>query len=138
MTTSFSSDNVQVPARWTQIGFLAIAVLFNLCLVAQLLAVGLAIFQNPVWWNTHVWLGRGFGVLGAILLLWVFLGLFPRKIRVLTVSLTLLVGLQFLTIHLGRSLAVFHPLIGFSLFTVSTTLVHRAWRMVFIEPVEQG
>ncbi len=40
MTTTFSSDNVQVPARWIQIGFLAIAVLFNLCLVAQLLAVG--------------------------------------------------------------------------------------------------
>ena len=133
MTISFNADRVREPARWAQIGFLAIAVLFNLCLVAQLLAVGLAIFQNPVWWNTHVWLGRGFGVLGAILLFWVFLQAFPRKIRMLTVSLTVLLSLQFLTIHLNRflPLGIFHPFIGFSLFTVSTTLVHHSWRMVF-------
>ena len=54
MTISFNADRVREPARWAQIGFLAIAVLFNLCLVDKLLAVGLAIIQNPVWWNTHV------------------------------------------------------------------------------------
>jgi hypothetical protein len=30
-------------------------------------------------------------------------------------------------LHLG----IIHPLLGFSLFTSSTTLVHRAWHEVF-------
>jgi len=40
------SSNVS-RSRWLQIGFLAIAILFNLCLVAQLLTVGLAVFYDP-------------------------------------------------------------------------------------------
>jgi len=44
-----------------------------------------------------------------------------------------LLGLQFLTIHLKSPLplGVLHPLIGFTLFSVSTTLVHRAQRVAF-------
>ena len=134
MTISFNSDRMRVSARWTQIGFLTIAVLFNLCLVAQLLTVGLALFYDPQWWNTHVWLVRGYSGLAAILLLGAFLNPFPGKVQRLTGSLVVLLGLQFLTIHLNRSLSVFHPLTGFMLFTTSTTLVHRAWRMVFPDP----
>ncbi|MGF1570926.1 MAG: DUF6220 domain-containing protein [Nodosilinea sp.] len=111
------------------LGFYAVAVLFNLCLVAQVLTVGLAYFDAPAWWNLHVWLVRGYGGLALVLLVWVYWHPFPQRIRALTVSLSGLLGLQFLTIHgpalLPFPLAIFHPLVGFALFSASTTLVHR-------------
>jgi hypothetical protein len=132
MATSFDADNVLSHTRWSQIVFLTIAVVFNLCLVAQVLTVGLAFFYSPEWWNIHVWLVRGYSGLALILLGWVFLNPFPRRVRSLIASMPVLLGLQFLTIHLKSPfpLAVLHPLIGFALFSASTTLVHRMWRIV--------
>lgn len=116
-------------------GFYAITILFNLCLVAQVLTVGLAYFDNPDWWNTHVWLVRGYSGLSLVLLAWVYWIPMPQRVRMLTLSLPILLGLQFLTIHtplsLPISLAIFHPLLGFSLFSASTTLVHRIGNIVF-------
>ena len=116
-----------VSQRWNQIGFYTVAVLFNLCLIAQVLTVGMAYFYNPKWWAIHVGLVRGYGGLSLILLGWVFLTPFPQRVRSLTASLPVFLGLQFLSIHLKTPfpLAVLHPLIGFTLFSVSTTLVHR-------------
>lgn len=131
MTTTFGADKTQLPAHWIQVSFLTVAVLFNLCLVAQLLTVGLAIFYSSNWWNIHVWLVRGYSGLAIFLLGWAFINSFSRRVQMLTVSLITLLILQFLTIHLNPLLGVFHPLNGFMLFTVSSTLVHRVWRMVF-------
>ena len=131
---TIAADAVTSPSkRWTQIGFLAIAVLFNICLAAQLLTVGGAVFYDAKWWSIHVWLVRGYGGLVVLLLAGLFINPFPRKIQTLTASLAILLILQFITIHLNHPLplGVFHPLIGFSLFTSSTTLVHQVWREVF-------
>lgn len=136
MTTDTHVFRTQLSRGWTRIGFLAIAVLFNFCLVAQLLTVGLAIFYDPTWWSIHVWLVRGYGGLVVLLLAGLFIIPFPRKIYMLTGSLAVLLILQFVTIHLNYPvpLGILHPLIGFTLFTSSTTLVHRLWRLVLNEP----
>ncbi|MEH2041757.1 DUF6220 domain-containing protein [Nostoc sp.] len=132
MTVNSGIDHTQISGRWIQISFLIAAVLFNLCLIIQIFSVGLAYFYNSDWWNLHIWLVRGYGGLSLILLIWVFLIPFPRRVRNLTASMPVLLGLQFLTIHLhSLPLAVFHPLIGFSLFSISTTLVHRTSHIVF-------
>lgn len=132
MTINSDITHKQITLRWIQISFLIAAVFFNLCLVTQLLSVGLAYFYNSDWWNLHIWLVRGYSGLSLILLVWVFLIPFPSRVQSLTTSIPVLLGLQFLTIHLKTSfpLAVFHPLIGFSLFSISTTLVHRVWHIV--------
>jgi len=133
-----SSDlNSEKPAdRWHQVGFHAVAVCFNLCLVAQVLTVGMAYFYQPDWWAVHVGLVRGYSGLSLILLGWVFLSPFPQPVRKLAASLPLLLGLQFLTIHLTTPLpvAVLHPLIGFTLFSASTILVHCTQRLAYPEP----
>jgi hypothetical protein len=136
MTIISSADDVQASVRQSQLWFSHVASVFNLCLVAQVLTVGLAYFYNPEWWNVHVWLVRGYGGLSLLLLVWVFLSPFPQRVRSLTASMPVLLGLQFLTIHLKTPipLGVLHPLIGFTLFSVSTTLVHRARRVVFPKP----
>lgn len=125
-TEAVSDTNVQ-SLQWPLIGFFILVVGFNLCLNAQVLTVGLAYFYNPEWWKVHVWLVRGYSGLSLILLVWAYRIAIPRRARSLTTSLPVLLGLQFLTIHLKTPipLAVLHPLIGFTLFSVSTTLVHR-------------
>jgi hypothetical protein len=133
MNIDLPSDRTQISRSWTQIGFLTIAILFNFCLIAQLLTVGLAVFDDPTWWNIHVLLVRGYGGLVVLLLAGLFVHPFPQKIKMLTASLVILLTLQFLTGHLNHPLhlGILHPLIGFLLFTSSTTLVHRAWHEVF-------
>jgi Family of unknown function (DUF6220) len=127
------SEQTKLSGRWIQKGFLAIAVLFNLCLIAQLLTVGLAVFDDPTWWNIHVLLVHGYGGLALLLLAGLFINPFPQKIKMLTVGLVILLTLQFITGHLNHllHLGILHPLLGFSLFTSSTTLVHRSWHEVF-------
>lgn len=126
--------------RWTQLGFYAVAVCFNLCLIAQVLTVGLAYFYNPQWWNAHVWLVRGYSGLSLVLLVWAYLFPYPRRVRSLATSMPVLLGLQFLTIHLKLPLplGVLHPLLGFTLFSASTTLVHCVWWIVSGKSAPEG
>jgi Family of unknown function (DUF6220) len=133
MMIDLHSEQTKLSGRWIQKGFLAIAILFNFCLIAQLLTAGLAVFDNPTWWNIHVVLVRGYGGLVVLLLAGLFIHPFPQKIKVLTASLVILLTLQFLTGNLNHPLhlGILHPLIGFLLFTSSTTLVHRTWHEVF-------
>jgi hypothetical protein len=127
------SEQTKLSGHWIQKGFLAVAVLFNLCLIAQLITVGLAVFDDPNWWNIHILLVRGYSGLVVLLLAGLFVNKFSKKIKMLTASLFTLLTLQFITGHLNHSLhlGIIHPLLGFLLFTSSTTLVHRAWHEVF-------
>lgn len=127
------SKQTKLSGRWIQKVFLAIAVLFNFCLIAQLLTVGLAVFDDPTWWNIHILLVRGYGGLVVLLTAGLFVNPFPQKIKMLTAGLVTLLTLQFITGHLNHllHLGIIHPLLGFLLFTSSTTLVHRSWHEVF-------
>ena len=125
-----NSGIVRTPTYWVQIGFYATSIVFNLCLIAQLLTVGVAYFKDPTWWNIHVLLVRGYSGLSLILLGWAFTAPFSNKVRSLAVSIPVLLGLQFVSIHLKTplQLEVLHPLIGFALLYVSSSLVHHVSR----------
>ncbi|MBP0022032.1 MAG: hypothetical protein J7647_31305 [Cyanobacteria bacterium SBLK] len=127
-----ATEETQTRSQLPILGFYILAVLFNLCLTAQLLTVGLAQFYNPTWWQIHILSVRGYSGIALILLVWVYWLDVPKRVRILTATLPILLALQFLTIHLQTPvpLAIAHPLIGFSLFSVSTTLVHRIWRIL--------
>jgi hypothetical protein len=125
-----NSEIDRTPSYWMQIGFYATSVVFNLCLMTQLLTVGVAYFISPAWWDIHVWLVRGYGGLSFLLLGWSFITPFSPQIQRLAASLPVLLGIQFASIHLKSPLHldILHPLIGFSLLYVSSSLVHRVWR----------
>lgn len=127
MTTNLEIEPAPTSSRWMQIGFYTTSIVFNLCLIAQVLTVGVAYFNDPAWWNIHVWLVRGYGGLSLILLGWSFIVPFSPRIRRLAASLPVLLGLQFSSIHFKSPLhlEVLHPLIGFALLYVSSSLVHR-------------
>lgn len=116
-----------------KLGFYATSIIFNVCLIAQVLTVGVAYFTAPAWWNIHVWLVRGYSGLSLILLAGSLIAPFSDTIRSLAASLPVLLGFQFCSIHLKTPLhlEVLHPLIGFTLFYVSSSLVHRVSREVF-------
>ncbi len=130
MTTNSEIERKRNPVYWVQIGFYATSIIFNLCLVAQLVTVGIAYFYAPAWWDIHVWLVRGYSGLSLILLGGSFAAPFSRRIRSLSVSLPVLLGLQFASIHIKTPLhlEILHPLIGFTLLYVSSSLVHRVSR----------
>ncbi|MEG4803311.1 DUF6220 domain-containing protein [Microcoleus sp. ARI1-B5] len=132
MTINSEIERDRPPMRWMPIGFYATSVIFNLCLIAQLLTVGVAYFVNPAWWDIHVWLVRGYSGLSLLLLGWSLITRFSPQIQRLTASLPVLLGLQFLTIHLKTPfhLEVLHPLIGFTLLFVSSSLVHSLGRIL--------
>jgi Family of unknown function (DUF6220) len=132
MTTNPEIDHPIATASWVKIGFYATSILFNICLIAQVVTVGVAYFTDPAWWNMHVWLVRGYSGLSLILLAGSLIAPFSVPIRSFAASLPVLLGLQFCSIHLKTSLhlEVLHPLIGFMLFYVSSSLVHHASREV--------
>jgi hypothetical protein len=61
---------------------------------------------------------------------------FSNLTRSLATSLSVLLVFQFCSIHFKTPLhlEVLHPLIGFTLFYVSSSLVHRVSREVFNKP----
>lgn len=130
MATASNCDRAST--RWVKIGFYTTSIIFNTCLIAQLLTVGVAYFDDPSWWTIHVWLVRGYGGLSLVLPGWAFAASFSRKIQYLSASLPVLLGLQFATIHLKSPLhlEVLHPLIGFTLLYVSSSLVHNTSRII--------
>ncbi|MDJ0568499.1 MAG: DUF6220 domain-containing protein [Pleurocapsa sp. MO_192.B19] len=141
MTINSALNRDQHRRHWMKIGFYALAVFFNLCLIAQLLTVGIAYFNDPGWWNIHVLLVRGYSGLSLILFAGSAISFagsrseiapFSKRIRSLAASLPVLLGLQFGSIHLKTPLhlEILHPLIGFTLVYVSSTLVHPVWRSI--------
>ena len=132
MTINSEFDRNRTPLHWIQIGLFATSVIFNLCLIAQLLTVGIAYFNDPAWWNIHVWLVRGYSGLSLIILGGSAIAT-SNRICSLAASLPVLLGLQFCSIHLKTPLhlEILHPLIGFTLLYVSSSLVHRLSRELF-------
>ncbi|XGV96860.1 MAG: DUF6220 domain-containing protein [Leptolyngbya sp. BL-A-14] len=130
MTTNLEIDRKATSKRWLLMSFYAASVIFNLCLMAQLFTVGVAYFVDPDWWQIHVWLVRGYSGLSLLLVGWSFIAPASSQSQRLSISLPVLLGLQFCSIHLQTPfhLNVLHPLIGFSLLYVSSSLVHRIWR----------
>jgi hypothetical protein len=133
MTTHPAKNLNIATASWVKPTFYAISILFNVCLIAQVITVGVAYFTDSAWWNIHVWLVRGYSGLSLILLAGALIAPFSKPIRSLAVSLPVLLGFQFCSIHLKTPLhlEVLHPLIGFTLFYVSSSLVHRVSREGF-------
>ena len=107
MITISETDRDSAAASWVKLCFYAISILFNVCLIAQVLTVGVAYFTNPTWWNIHVWLVRGYSGLSLILLAGSLIAPFSNAIRSLAASLAVLLGLQFCSIHLKTLLPIF-------------------------------
>jgi hypothetical protein len=113
--------------RWPFKGFYWCVIGLNICFNLQVLTVGLAYFYQAEWWQAHVWLVRFYAVLAIVLPLWSHRIELSPRIRQLTISLPILLTIQFLSIHISAPipLGIIHPLVGFTLFSISTTLVHR-------------
>lgn len=60
MPTTSETDRDTAATSWVKLVFYGTAIVFNLCLMTQVLTVGVAYFTDPAWWTVHVWLVRGY------------------------------------------------------------------------------
>ena len=136
MSASSSVPNNIEPTgnKTVTFGFYILAILLNFCLAAQVLTVGLAQFGDPTWWNTHVLLVRGYSILPLIMVALVYIFPFPKRVRVLTTIMPVLLLLLFGTAHVPLPsllpVAILHPLLGFAIFSMSSTIIHRVGHLV--------
>ncbi|MEO8040294.1 MAG: DUF6220 domain-containing protein [Betaproteobacteria bacterium] len=111
---------------------LAASVVLGLGLAMQLVSAGAAVFVNPEWWLFHAEAVHWFDWLSPVAIVLGFLGRLSRRFKVLSVSVVVLVFLQYFTAGLRTSAsfgagAALHPLNGFLLFWAVTEMLRCAW-----------
>ncbi|WP_202077617.1 DUF6220 domain-containing protein [Caldalkalibacillus salinus] len=106
-----------------RVAYLALAWIFMSCLLVQMFLAGLALFTPTMDWSMH----RTFVEFFAPIPLVMFLLALPlRRQRWLSLSLFILVALQFMTIHLAIPIiAALHPVIALLLFWGALVTVKR-------------
>ncbi|WP_077602927.1 DUF6220 domain-containing protein [Oceanobacillus sojae] len=99
--------------------FLVLAWIYAVCIVAQTLLAGMALFNNYAYWGYHTTFVIWFQFIPILMLMLAFTGQLSRKIRWKVAGLFLLiVPLQYVSVHVPVIGAV-HPVTPLILFWLS-------------------
>lgn len=94
--------------------------LFVLCVVGQLVFVGLSLFVTPSWWRWHKTFGHLFGlVLLPVMLVAAYIGRMSRRARLAPVVTLVLFLVQGGLAAMGGTVGALHPMNALILFWVS-------------------
>jgi hypothetical protein len=118
----------------SQYVYLVFAALFLVGVAAQVFLAGMVVVALKMGWSNHIALGHGLGFPLLIMLITVYLGGFPRRMKWLT-------WLQFLVyivqadviIFMRQSLPVvsaFHPVLALVDFALASYLAYQAWKVI--------
>lgn len=124
-----SSTNRRVP--WTRQVFLALAVLFALCVATQVFLAGLAVFVTPVHWAQHTSFVHIFEFVPLIMLILSVVGRLPARLRWMSGGLFLLTYAQYFTANIRGQLpyvSALHPVVALLIFWLSLRAVQEARR----------
>lgn len=124
----------------SQYVYLVFAALFLVGVAAQVFLAGMVVVALKMGWNNHITLGHSLGFPLLIMLITVYLGGFPRRMKWLT-------WLQFLVyiiqadviIFMRQSLPVvsaFHPVLALVDFALASYLAYQAWKVIKAENLE--
>ena len=111
---------------------MASTVALALALMGQVATAGAAVFVDPTWWLVHAAMVHWFDWLTVAIVVLAFAGRMSRRFKVLSVTLVLLMLVQYVTAGLRDSAilgagAALHPLTGFVLFWAVTESLRQAW-----------
>ena len=111
---------------------MASTVALALALMGQVATAGAAVFVDPTWWLVHAAMAHWFDWLTVAIVVLAFAGRMSRRFKVLSVTLVLLMLVQYVTAGLRDSAtlgagAALHPLTGFVLFWAATELMREVW-----------
>jgi hypothetical protein len=114
--------------RAVRIIYLALAWVFLLCILAQVVIAGMATFTDPSDWELHVAFVKGFAMVPLAMFLLTFVGRISGRNRWISLALFGLIVFQFLSVQVFSSIpaiSALHPLIALLLFWGSITTVKR-------------
>ncbi|MCT1905325.1 DUF6220 domain-containing protein [Oceanobacillus sojae] len=108
--------------------FLILAWIYAVCIVAQTLLAGMALFNNYAYWGYHTTFVIWFQFIPILMLMLAFTGQLSRKIRWKVAGLFLLiVPLQYVSVHVPVIGAV-HPVAPLILFWLILLIIKQARR----------
>ncbi|MEI3614970.1 DUF6220 domain-containing protein [Pseudogracilibacillus sp. SO30301A] len=108
--------------------FLILAWIYAICIVAQTLIAGMAVFNNYAYWEYHTTFVIWFQFIPIIMLILAFTGQLSKKIRWQVVGLFLLiVPLQYVSVHVPVIGAV-HPVVPLILFWLILLIIKQVKR----------
>lgn len=120
--------------RISQFVYLAASSLFLIGVTLQVFLAGMVVVALEMGWANHRDLGHALALPLLVMLVTVYLGRFPRKMKWLT---WLLFGIYVIQadviIFMRDSLPVvsaFHPVLALVDFVLATFLVYQAWKLV--------
>jgi len=109
---------------WRRV-FALLAWLMVACIVAQTLLAGMAIFNDPKHWDSHVVFVHLFEVVPLLMILFAYLGRLPKGTGWLCLALFGLIFLQYLTANL-KGAGAFHPVMALVLIVLALYVARRA------------
>ncbi|WP_239615055.1 DUF6220 domain-containing protein [Cohnella mopanensis] len=121
-------DSVSAVNRVGRIIYLALAWVFLICIMAQVVIAGMATFSDPVHWELHTAFVKGFAIIPLAMFVLTFVGNIRGKKRWVSLALFGMIVAQFLTVQVFSTVAAItalHPLIALLLFWGSITTVKR-------------
>ncbi|MBY7141970.1 hypothetical protein KFZ56_02480 [Virgibacillus sp. NKC19-3] len=114
--------------HYSRQGFLVLAWVFVICIVAQTFIAGMAIFNNYAYWGYHTTFVIGFQFIPVLMLILAFTGRISKRIRWQVVALFLLiVPLQYVSVHVPVIGAI-HPVVPFVLFLLTLRIIKQVKR----------
>jgi uncharacterized membrane protein YoaK (UPF0700 family) len=119
--------------RASRTGYLALAGLFTLGVIAQVYLVGLSLLGGRSSWDLHIALGHTLGILAILMIPAAYLGRLPRPMKPLTWLAFGIYALLVIAVLLRPGLplvAALHPVLAIVLFALTGMLTVRAWRLV--------
>lgn len=117
--------------RLGRYGYLALAVFFIICAIAQIYIAGMAVFIDPANWSLHTTFVHAFVPMLMLLLVLAFIGRLPRSLKVAPIGLFLLITIQYATATMyGSLVAAIHPVNAVVIFLVSALAAKRTWEQI--------
>ncbi|MBY7145102.1 hypothetical protein KFZ56_18960 [Virgibacillus sp. NKC19-3] len=121
--------------RIGRIVFLALAIIFTLCVVAQLFFAGMATFISPVNWGKHMIFAHLFGFnIPVVMLVFAFIGALPRFAYWQLFGILISMFLMYFTANITTMLpwlSAMHPIFAVLLFILSCSIVLNVWKCTF-------
>lgn len=118
-------------ARVAWYAFLGLAVIFTLCVAAQVFIAGLAVFVTPVHWARHTAFVHIFEFVPLLMLVVGAVGRLPARLRWRSAALFALVYAQYVTANIGGIMplvAALHPVVALIIFWLSAQVVQETRR----------
>jgi len=115
--------------RWIKGAFAILAWLFFISIIVQVFLAGIALFVDFGHWNFHQSFVHYFEFVPVVMLILAFFGGIPKNLRWHSLSLYIMIILQYVTVNLTGKIpyiGAIHPIIALLLF----------WRALFM--VKEG